>query len=37
LFGRGWVGRKAVALRLLLQGDYRYFLGWRSFVKDLIR
>lgn len=37
VFRRGWLGRKALAVRLLAGGDYRYFLGWRSFVKDLIR
>lgn len=37
VFRRGWFGRKLLALRLLGGGDYRYFLGWRSFVKDLIR
>lgn len=29
--------RKALAVRMLISGDYRYFLGWRSFAKDLIR
>jgi hypothetical protein len=37
VFHRGWLGRKAVAAGLLVRGDYRYFLGWRSFVKDLLR
>jgi glycosyltransferase involved in cell wall biosynthesis len=37
IFGRGWLGRKWLALRLLAAGDYRYFLGVRSFAKDLIR
>ena len=37
IFHRGWVGRKAVAIDLLLRGDYRHFLGWRSFAKDLMR
>jgi glycosyltransferase involved in cell wall biosynthesis len=37
VFRRGWLGRKLLAVRLLVAGDYRYFLGWRSFAKDLIR
>lgn len=37
LFQRGWLGRKTVAADLLIRGDYRFFLGWRSFVKDLLR
>lgn len=37
IFRCGWLGRKVLALRLLADGDYRYFLGWRSFAKDLIR
>jgi glycosyltransferase involved in cell wall biosynthesis len=37
VFRRGWMGRKALALQLLLRGDYRYFFGWRSFAKDLVR
>lgn len=37
IFGRGWLDRKWLALRLLAAGDYRYFLGVRSFAKDIIR
>jgi glycosyltransferase involved in cell wall biosynthesis len=37
IFRHGWLARKWVAIRLLARGDYNYFLGWRSFVKDLIR
>ena len=29
--------RRVRAVFMLLRGEYRYFLGWRSFVKDLIR
>jgi glycosyltransferase involved in cell wall biosynthesis len=32
-----WIRRKLMALHLGARGDYRYFLGWRSFAKDLIR
>lgn len=37
VFRGDWFARKALALRLLLGGDYRHFLGWRSFVKDIVR
>jgi hypothetical protein len=37
VFRLGWFGRKQLAFRLLVGGDYQYFLGWRSFLKDLIR
>jgi glycosyltransferase involved in cell wall biosynthesis len=37
IFRVGWFERKALASRMLISGDYRYFLGWRSFVKDLLR
>lgn len=37
VFRKGRHSRKLLALQLLARGDYRYFLGWRSFVKDLIR
>ena len=29
--------RKILAIRMLIIGDYKYFLGWRSLAKDLIR
>ncbi len=37
VFRRGWLGRKLLAIGLLIRGDYRHFLGWRSFAKDLVR
>lgn len=37
VFTKGPAGRALLAVRLMLRGDYRYFLGWRSFIKDLIR
>lgn len=37
LLGSGWAARKLLAIRMLLTGHYRYFLGPRSFIKDLIR
>jgi glycosyltransferase involved in cell wall biosynthesis len=37
IFRRGWLGKRVTALGLWLRGDYRYFLGWRSLAKDLIR
>jgi glycosyltransferase involved in cell wall biosynthesis len=37
LIRRSPLQRKLLAFKLLFVGDYRYFLGWRSFAKDLIR
>ena len=37
MFEFGWFGRKTVAIYMLLRGEYRYFLGWKSFAKDLLR
>jgi glycosyltransferase involved in cell wall biosynthesis len=37
IFERRWIGRKFVAVNMLLRGEYQYFLGWKSFVKDLLR
>lgn len=37
VFRKGRGGRAILALQLLFRGDYRFFLGWRSFIKDLIR
>jgi glycosyltransferase involved in cell wall biosynthesis len=37
MFRLGWFGRKALASRMLVSGDYEHFLGWRSFAKDVIR
>lgn len=37
MFEYGWWGRKLLAINMWLRGDYRHFLGWRSFVKDLLR
>jgi glycosyltransferase involved in cell wall biosynthesis len=37
MFRRGWLGRKRLAAAMLTKGQYRHFLGWRSFAKDMIR
>jgi len=37
LLGSDSVRRKLRAISMYLRGDYRYFLGWRSLAKDLIR
>ena len=37
MFEYGWLGRKDLAINMWLRGDYRYFLGWKSFAKDLLR
>lgn len=37
MFEYGWVSRKIVAINMLLRGEYRYFLGWKSFAKDFLR
>ena len=37
MFEYGWVKRKTLAIKMWLKGDYRYFLGWKSFAKDLVR
>jgi len=37
LLGSTRLKRKSLALRMLINGDYKYFLGLRSFAKDLIR
>lgn len=37
MFEYGWVSRKVVAVNMLLRGEYRYFLGWKSFAKDFLR
>lgn len=37
MFEYGWLSRKVVAIDMLLRGEYRYFLGWKSFAKDLLR
>jgi hypothetical protein len=37
IFRKGALAKRALALGLWLRGDYRYFLGWRSLAKDLIR
>ena len=31
------INRKIIALSMLVKGEYKFFLGWRSFIKDLIR
>jgi glycosyltransferase involved in cell wall biosynthesis len=33
----GWLARKLWATRMLIRGDYRYFNGYRSFLRDLVR
>jgi glycosyltransferase involved in cell wall biosynthesis len=37
MFELGWFRRKLVAINMLLLGEYRYFLGWKSFAKDIFR
>lgn len=37
LFQSTWLKRKMLAASMLFRGDYKYFLGWRSFAKDLLR
>lgn len=37
MFEYGWIDRKIVAFNMLWRREYRYFLGWKSFVKDLLR
>lgn len=37
MFEYDWLGRKLVALNMWGRGEYRYFLGWKSFAKDLLR
>lgn len=37
MFEYGWVRRKIVAVNMLCRGEYRYFLGWKSFAKDFLR
>ncbi|MDO8772297.1 MAG: glycosyltransferase family 2 protein [Burkholderiaceae bacterium] len=37
MFEYGWFGRKIVAINMWLRGEYRYFLGWKSLAKDLLR
>ena len=37
MFEYGWFGRKTTAIKMMLAGEYRYFLGWKSFAKDFIR
>ncbi len=37
LSSSGWLANKRTVLRLLRNGDYKYFLGIRSFIKDLFR
>jgi glycosyltransferase involved in cell wall biosynthesis len=32
-----WLKRKILAASMLFRGDYKYFLGMRSFAKDLLR
>jgi len=37
LYKRSWLRRRVGALHLLLKGDYKYAVGWKSFVIDFIR
>ena len=37
VFRRGPLAKRMLALGMGLRGDYRYFLGWRSLAKDLVR
>ena len=37
IFTYGWARRKLLAIGMWSKGDYRYFLGWKSFLKDLLR
>jgi len=37
VFRSGPLKRRMLAVELLAGGHYRHFLGWRSFVKDLVR
>ena len=37
IFRKSRLVKSATAVALWLRGDYRYFLGWRSLAKDLIR
>lgn len=37
LLSLGAIRRKFLALMMLVRGDYKYFLGWRSFAKDMMR
>jgi glycosyltransferase involved in cell wall biosynthesis len=32
-----WVSKKILATRMYMAGDYKYFLGWKSFAKDFLR
>jgi hypothetical protein len=34
---RGWLARKALAIRLAWSGGYRHFNGYRSFLRDMVR
>lgn len=34
---RGWLERKALAIRLAWSGGYRHFNGYRSFLRDMVR
>lgn len=37
IFEYGWMSRKILAVNMLMRGEYRYFLGWKSFAKDFLR
>ena len=37
MFEHGWLARKLLAITMLLRGDYKHFLGIKSFAKDFLR
>lgn len=37
LYERPWLNRRSGAIQLLLQGDYKYAAGWKSFLVDFLR
>lgn len=37
LLVQSWLGKRLSALNMLFRGDYRYFNGFRSFVRDFTR
>jgi len=37
LVNESWFRQKLMILRMLAKGDYQYFNGWRSFLRDMVR
>jgi hypothetical protein len=37
LLESGWLRRKIAAVGMWRDGEYRYFRGWKSFAKDMLR